>query len=65
MRYFRLSAKFKKNRYFDEKKQKKTKKDHRRKQKLGSYEAENIYPGMIAKKERQRKIRSNKGVQPI
>jgi hypothetical protein len=39
MRYFRLSAKFKKNLYFDEEKQKKTRKDHRTKQKLGAYKA--------------------------
>ena len=50
MRYFRSSAKFKKNRYFDEKKQKKTRKDHRTKQKLGSCKAESIYPRMIVKK---------------
>ena len=42
-RYFRLSAKFKKNKYFDKKKQKKTRKDYRTKHKLGAYEAKNIY----------------------
>jgi hypothetical protein len=54
MRYFRLSAKFKKNEYFYEKKQKKKRKDYRTKQKLGAYEAvqpKNIYHGIIAKKE--------------
>ena len=53
MRYFRLSAKFKKNRYFDEKKQKKTRNtNHRTKQKLGTYEvAHSLKVFTTAKKE--------------